>query len=147
MKTSISAFGLGLCCMALAWSGCVGTLDGKHQAGVPFVRDTIEGRYERPLDQVMKAARDTIKYNGVLTVDNVVNNTLEGRVDKRTVWMAAEAVTPSVTRISIQVRGSGGGTDIELASHLREQIAVRLATGNLMPATAPTAAPKPAGTR
>jgi hypothetical protein len=73
----------------------------------------------------------------VLTVENVVGKTLEGRVDKRGVWMAVQAVTPAVTQLSVQVRGSGGGADIELASYLREQIAVRLATGNLMPATAP----------
>jgi hypothetical protein len=142
MKTKLVAW--VACCVVMAWTGCVSTLDGKHQGGVPFVKDTVEGRYDRTVDQVMKAARDTISYNGVLTVENVVGKTLEGRVDKRTVWMAVEAVTPTVTRLAVQVRGSGGGADRDLASFLREQVAVRLASGNLMPATAPPATPAPA---
>jgi hypothetical protein len=139
MKTKLLA--LGACCMSLLLIGCVETLDGKHQGGMPFVKDTVVGRYERTVDQVMKAGRDTITYNGVLNVDNVAGKTLEGKVDKRTVWMAVEAVTPTITQLSIQVRGSGGGTDIELASYLREQVAVRLASSNPIPAKAPATTP------
>jgi hypothetical protein len=139
MKTKLLAVGAGLISLLLA--GCVETLDGKHQGGFPFAKDTVTGRYERSVDQVMKAGRDTLSYTGVLTVDNVVGKTLEGKVDKRTVWMAVEAVTPTITQISIQVRTKGGGTDIELASYLREQVAVRLASGNTMPSTPPPAPP------
>jgi hypothetical protein len=135
MKTNLIA--LGLCCISMVLAGCVETLDGKHQGGLPFAKDTVEGRYDRSVDQVMKAARDTISYNGVLTVENVVGKTLEGKVDKRTVWVAVSAVASNVTQVAIQVRTSGGGTDRDLASDLKEQIAVRLATGNFTPATAP----------
>jgi hypothetical protein len=129
---------LGLWCLVFGVAGCVSTVDGHHQGGVPFVKDKAVGRYERPLDDVMKAARATISYNGVLTVENVVGKTLEGRVDKRTVWIALEAVTPVVTQVTVQVRTSGGGTDMELASYLKEQIAVRLVAGNSIPSAPPT---------
>ena len=135
MKTRLLA--LGVCGMMVVLAGCIGTLDGKHQAGVPFVSDTVEGRYERPLDSVWKAAKDTLSYNGIVSVENVVGKTLEAKVDTRTVWMRVEAVTPNLTRVEIQVRTKGGGSDKQLAAELDKQIAVRLATGNLMPATAP----------
>jgi hypothetical protein len=111
----------------------VSTLDGKHQGGVPFVGDTVEGRYERSVDQVLAAARDVLALKGTLTVDNVVGKNLEAKVDNRTVWVAVEAVTPTLTRLAIQVRTKGGGTDKELAHYLREEVAVRLASGNLAP--------------
>jgi hypothetical protein len=135
MKTNFLALVLGG--MTLVLAGCVSTLDGKHEGGMPLVKDTAEGQYERPLDQVMKAARDTIASNGELTVVNVVGNTLEGKVDKRRVWMKIEPVTIRVTRLSVQVRTSSGFTDMELANFLREQVAVRLASGNTMPVTPP----------
>ncbi len=135
MKTNFLAS--GLCGLALVFTGCIGTLDGKHQGGVPFVNDTVEGRYERPFEQVWKAAKDTMTYNGVMTVENVIGKTLEAKIDTRTVWVLVESLNPNLTRILIQVRTKGGGTDKDLAGQLREQVAVRLASGNLMPATAP----------
>lgn len=140
MKTNCLA--LGVCCLALGLAGCVGTLDGHHQAGWPFKNDTVERRFERPMDAVWKAAKDTLAYNGVVTVENVAGHTLTAKVDTRTVYALVESLAPNLTRVLVQVRTKGGGTDIDLAAHLQEQIAVRLATGNLMPATAP---PPPAG--
>lgn len=117
--------------------GCVSTLDGKHKAGWPFAQDTVEGRYERPMDQVWRAAKDTLAYNGVVTVENVVGHTLEAKVDTRTVWLLVESLSPTTSRVLVQVRTKGGGTDKRLAADLDKQIAVRLASGNLMPATPP----------
>jgi hypothetical protein len=136
MKTNFIA--LGLCCISMVLAGCVETLDGKHEGGFPFAKDTVEGRYNRTVEEVMKAARDTIRYNGVLTVENVVGKTLEGKVDKRNVWVAVASVASNLTSVAVQVRTSGGGTDMELASNLKEQMAVRLATGNFTPATDPS---------
>ncbi|MCX6922807.1 MAG: DUF3568 family protein [Verrucomicrobia bacterium] len=141
MKTKLIL--VGLCCATGLFSGCVSTLDGRHEAGVPFVRDTVESRYERSFDQVYKAAKDTLTFNGILTVENVVNSTLEAKVNTRTVWMAVEKVTPTVTRVAMQVRTKAGGTDKELAHDLDKQIAIRLAGGNAMPATAPKAPTAP----
>lgn len=135
MKTRLLA--VSVSCLAFILTGCIGTLDGKHQAGVPFVKDTHEARYERPMEQVWKAAKDTLIFNGVLTVENVVGKTLEAKVDTRTVWVLVESVSPNLTRVLIQVRTKGGGTDKRLAAEIDKQIAVRLASGNLTPATTP----------
>ena len=128
---------LGLSCLTVLVGGCVSTLDGKHQGGVPWITDTVDGRYERSVDQVCTATRDVIKANGVLTVENVVGKTFEGKVDTRTIWASVEAMTPNLTLLRIQVRTKGGGTDKELGTFLREQVAVRLASGNFAPSSSP----------
>jgi hypothetical protein len=125
--------------MTVAFAGCVSTVDGKKQAGVPFVSDTVEGRYERTFDQVWTATRDALKQNGVLTVENVVGHTFEAKVDQRTVWVLVESLNKNLTRLVIQVRTKGGGADRDLGSFLREQVAVRLASGNLAPSSTSSA--------
>ena len=137
MNTKLLA--LVVCGMTVAFAGCVSTVDGKKQAGVPFVNDTVEGRYERTFDQVWTATRDALKQNGVLTVENVVGHTFEAKVDQRTVWVLVEELNKNLTRLVIQVRTKGGGADRDLGSFLREQVAVRLASGNLAPSSTSSA--------
>jgi hypothetical protein len=139
MKMNLLALGLGGALLAL--TGCVGTLDGKHAGAIPFLNDKHESRYERTPEQVLTAARDTLAFNGVLKIDNLTGNTLEAKVDRRRVWILAEPVASTMTRVVIQVRTKMGGTDKRLAADLDKQIAVRLATGNLSPATAPLRIP------
>ncbi len=125
--------------MTVALAGCVSTIDGKQQAGVPWVNDKVEGRYERPFDQVWTATRDVLKQNGVLTVENVIGHTYEAKVDQRTVWVLVESLSPNLTRLLIEVRTKGGGADRDLGAFLKEQVAVRLASGNLAPTISPHA--------
>src|ERR1700710_2915746 len=92
--------------LAVIGAGCVETVDGRSQAGVPFVKEKIEGRYERSVSQVLDAARAVIKLNGTLTSENTVNNSLEGKVNQITVWVRVEeldSVKP-VTRVIVQAR-------------------------------------------
>jgi len=110
-------------------------VDGRHQAGVPWVKDKVEGRYERTPLEIWAAAADVIKYNGVLTSEDRQRRTLEGNIDTRTVWVHVEDVDSKVTRVVVQARTKAGVPDVELAGYVKEQIAVRLATGNLTPAT------------
>jgi hypothetical protein len=130
-------FALSACCAALTLGGCIGTLDGKHQAGVPLVSDTVEGHYERPLNVVWKAVRETLMYNGRLTVENLVGKNFEAKVDTCTVWVLLDDPGPNLTKVQVQVRTKGGGSDKELASQIREQIAIRLAAGGTMPTSPP----------
>lgn len=133
MKTTIFAFFLGLAVLA---TGCVRTLNDTRTVGVPFIKDRIEARYERPMDQVYKAAKDVIAYNGTLVKEttllgqtNVVNNiakTVEGRVNQRTVWVRVEQITPKITDVTVQTRTQGGGSDIDLAAEIDKQIALKL---------------------
>src|SRR5262250_1130955 len=78
---------------AVLVGGCVGTVTGRKTGGVPFVKDTVEGRYERPLDQVFEAAKEVIKFNGTLVNESILHNetntvkTAEGKVSQSTVWI------------------------------------------------------------
>lgn len=113
-------------------AGCYKTQEGRYSAGVPFSKDTIESRYERPADQVFEAAKATLDFNGALltegstSVGNTAARTLTGKVNKRSLWIRVDEIEPRVTRVQVQARKSGGRGDVDLASEIDKQIALRL---------------------
>ena len=107
-------------------SGCFGTLEGRTKAGIPFQRDRIEGRYERPVDQVLASARQVLLQTGTLNSDDSVNKTLVAKIDTRTVWVKVDEVEPRVCRVIVQARKRGGASDIALASEIEKRIALGL---------------------
>ena len=111
-------------------TGCVETVDGRAQPGVPFLKDKVEGRYERSLPQVIAAAKAVLKFNGQLTSDNSVNNSLEAKVNQESVWVKVDEIDPvkPVTRVQVQTRSRAGISDIDLAHEIEKQIALNLAT-------------------
>lgn len=127
-----TAWMVGLLGVALVAGGCVGTLDGRRQAGVPFVKDRVEGRYERPVERVYAAAREVIRFNGTLVRESTQHGEtstvriLEGKVNQRTVWVRVEPVDPKVTSVVVQVRTPAGGKDLDLAHEIEKQIALQL---------------------
>ncbi|MBC8096221.1 MAG: DUF3568 family protein [Akkermansiaceae bacterium] len=133
MNTKIFAGLLGL---ALLGAGCVKTVTGGKTAAVPFIKDKIESRYERPAEQVFQAAKDVITFNGTLVHEgtlygqtNAIGNmvkTVEGKVNQRTVWVRIEQVEPRISAVAVQTRTSGGGSDIDLAAEIDKQIALKL---------------------
>jgi hypothetical protein len=126
MKKNLVAFLMAVCLGALV-SGCVNTVDGRSKAGLSFAKDTIESRYERPVDQIFAAAKDVLKLNGTLVAENTINHSMEAKVDTRTVWVAIEEIEPKVSRVRVQARTKSGG-DIDLASELDKQIYGKLIT-------------------
>lgn len=96
------------------------------KTGVPFAKDKIESRYERPVEQILTAAKEVLRHNGTLTGENTITRTLEAKIDTRTVWVKVDEVEPNISRVQVQVRRKGGGTDIDLASEIDKQIALRL---------------------
>jgi hypothetical protein len=125
---------------ALWLSGCMTSVDGRSHMGMPLVKDKIEGRYERTPMDVWTAAKDVLAYNGQVTSADVMKSTLEAVVNTRTVWVKVEPVDEKITRVIIETRTQGGMSDLDLAGELKSQVAVRLATGNLAPATKATPA-------
>lgn len=112
--------------------GCVSSLDGRKQAGVPFVKDSVEGRYERPVDQVCAAARTVVELNGTLVQDITMHGTntvrvLKGKVNERSVWVKVQPVDTRITSVVVQVRTPGGSKDTDLTHELEKQIALQLA--------------------
>ena len=120
----LTAISLGIALLAV--SGCYSTQEGRSKFGVPLSKDTIESRYERPVEQVFAAAKDTLAFNGTLTGENTIAKTLAASIDNRSVWVKVDEIEPRVSRIFVQVRKSGGSADIYLASELDKQIALRL---------------------
>src|SRR5438552_14984776 len=137
MKSFLSA---AICASAFLFAGCINTIDGRQTVGMPLVKDSISARYDRtPLD-IWAAAKDVLKYNGTLFSEDTLRSTLEASVDTKTVWVKVEPVDQRVTKVTVEVRTKGGAPDIDLAGEIHTEIALRLVTGNLTPATKATTA-------
>jgi hypothetical protein len=109
-------------------AGCVETVDGRSQAGVPWMKDRVEGRYERPAAQVFDAAKQVLAFNGTLTAENTINHSLEAKVNQSTVFVRVEELDASkpLSHVIVQVRAKGGATDLDLAHEMEKQIALKL---------------------
>ena len=131
MKTKFLSL-LGCVALIALAAGCVRTVAGGHRAAVPFVKDKIEGRYERPVDEVFNAAKDVIRANGTLTKESILSSetnmvkAIEGKVNQRSVWVRVEQVDPKVSSVQVQARTKLGGTDIDLTHQLEKEIALKL---------------------
>ncbi len=127
MKTKFFVL-LAIACLAVFISGCVETVDGRSQAGVPWVKDRVEGRYEVPAPRVFDAAKQVLAANGTLTGENTINHSLEAKVNQNTVFVHVETLDASkpLTHVIVQVRAKGGASDIDLAHEIEKQIALKL---------------------
>ena len=132
MKTRILVVMAGALIVA---SGCVNTVSGRKTAGIPWIKDSVEGRYERPPEEIVRAAKAVISRKGVVNNEGTIyvqNNqtsnvrTVEGKVNQRSVWVRVEVVSPTVTSVTVQTRTSGGGTDLDLAHEIEKEIALKL---------------------
>jgi len=119
-------------CAILVGAGCVSTVNERTSPGLPFVKDRVEGRYERSVDQVFEASKQVVKTMGVLVREGVIYGgtnevkTVEGKVNQRNVWIKVEGIEPKITSVIVQTRTPGGGADIDLAHELEKQIALKL---------------------
>ncbi len=128
MKTTIFAVLIGA---VLAGAGCVSTVNERSTAGVPFIKDRVEGRYERTPEQVFAASKDVVRSLGTLVNEGTLYstntvNTVEGKVNQRKVWIRIEPVDTKVTSVIVQTRTPGGGSDLDLAHEIEKQIALKL---------------------
>ena len=116
-------------------TGCSSTQTGRKVGAVPFVKDSVEGRYERSQAQVYLAAKEVVIANGVLQnevtlhgTNNAVVLAIEGRVQERKVFIGVKEVSPQVTSVTVQVRTTAGGRDLDVAHEIEKQIGIKLAT-------------------
>jgi hypothetical protein len=125
MKTRILAL---LACLGLAafTAGCYHTVEGSARPGMPFAKDKIESRYERPVDQIFAAAKEVLRFHGTLTAENTIAKTLQAKIDNNTVGVRVEEVEPNVSRVVVQARKKTGLANIDLASEIDKQIALQL---------------------
>ena len=129
LEMPLMTFRLFLLCVASSLAavsvGCISTPQGK-QFGVPGVRDTVVSRYERPIDQVISSAREVLSRTGTITGDDVINNEVSAKIDRRSVWVTVSEVEPLVTEVKVRVRSSRGTADLATAAEIDKQIAIGL---------------------
>jgi hypothetical protein len=126
---------LSLVITLIVATGCVKTQNDKSKFGVPFIKDNFESRYERPVAQVYIAAKGVVSDNGTLQNETTLHGTnnavvlaIEGRVQERKVFIGVKEISAQVTAVTVQVRTSAGGRDLDLAREIDKQIGIRLAT-------------------
>src|SRR5882724_2600324 len=91
--------------VAIVTSGCINTVSGTKTPAIWFGRDHVQGRYERPMDQVYQAAIAAIKIDGVLLTEYIPHDatnsvlSLYGKVNQHNVWVRVEAIEPRVTEV------------------------------------------------
>lgn len=132
MKMKIFAACLGI---ALVTAGCVSTVSDTKTMGVPLVRDSVQNRYQRSLDDVYRAAVTVVNNNGVVVTEFIPHDStnavrsLMGKLNQGKVWVRVEAVDPQapVTAVTVQVRTHYGAADLNEAHELGTEIALQLA--------------------
>ncbi|HEU5396753.1 MAG TPA: hypothetical protein VFV81_06275 [Verrucomicrobiae bacterium] len=133
MKLFVALMGAAIAVSAL--TGCVSTVSDTHAFGIPLTQDSVEGRYNRSVQQVYDAAKAVVKRNGAIVTEYIPHYTtntvvaLEGRVNQQSVWVRVSAVDPAkpITSIVVQARSKGGLADVELAHELEKEVALELA--------------------
>jgi ribosome-binding protein aMBF1 (putative translation factor) len=95
-----------------------------------------------PLEQIFLSAKEVLAGEkgglGVLQSENRVNNSLVAKVNTRLVYVKVTEVEANINEIVVQVRTDAGWSDVDLASEIDKQIALRLQIAQSLPA-APTA--------
>ena len=118
--------------VVLTITGCVNTVDDRSRAGVPFIKDQMAARYQRPLVEVFEAARNAVKAYGTLNNESTLLSSsnsvriVEGRVNQRLVWVRVEAIEPQLTEVTVQSRTKWGGRDLEVAHEIEKRVALEL---------------------
>jgi len=130
MKKEIFAVFAGA---ALVATGCVQTVSDTDTFAVSYGRDTVSGRYNRPVNEVYQASCTVIKNDGVIVreyVPHEYTNTVrsvEGRVNDRKVWIRVEEIDPKISQVDVEARTKWGRVDIDLVHQLEKEIALELA--------------------
>jgi hypothetical protein len=125
MKNKLMIFAL-VCCVFTSFVGCVRTLDERVHGGMPFKKDSIEGRYDRSVAQLFDTAKVVLTREGTIVGENTISKVLEANVNNNRVWVKVEEVEPKVTRIVVQARDRYSNGNIELAAQIKEKIALAL---------------------
>jgi hypothetical protein len=129
MRTKICVALFGALLMV---TGCVSTVDEHKTFGVPGIKDSAEASYERSPAEILQAVKEIMVSKGVLNPESIIYidqkqvKTVEGKINQRTVWVRIEPVDAKVTKITIQTRTRGGGSDMELAHQFDKEVAIKL---------------------
>ncbi len=123
-----------LAAATLVSTGCVKTVSDTNTFAMSWGKDTVAGRYQRPLDQVYQASVAVIQSNGVLLNEYIPHDSTNsvrsilGKVSDRKVWIRVEAVDMKTTQVDVQARSKWGTRDLDLVHQLEKELALKLAS-------------------
>jgi hypothetical protein len=132
MKTK---FFFALAAVAIAAAGCITTVSDTKVAGNPIGRDSVGGAYQRPLDEVYRAAINVIDADGTLKTEYIPHDTTNtarafmGKINQNTVWVRVIAVDSQTSEIEVEARTKWGNQNLDLAHEFEKEVALRLAAG------------------
>jgi hypothetical protein len=119
---------------AIVSTGCVKTVSDTNTFAVSWGKDSVAGRYQRPVDTVYRASVAVIQSNGVMLQEyiphdstNAVRSIL-GKVNDRKVWVRVESVDANTSQVDVQARTKWGARDLDLVHQLEKEIALKLAS-------------------
>ena len=118
----------------VAATGCVHTVTDSNTFAVSYGKDSVAGRYQRPLNVVYEAAKSVIGSDGVLLTEFIPHDytnavlSLQGRVNDCKVWVRVEQVDPRISQVDVQARTTWGRVDLDLVHEIEKEIAIKLAT-------------------
>lgn len=130
MKTKIFAVLAGA---AIVATGCVKTVSDTHSFSTSWGKNSVAGRYQRPLDEVYRASVTVMQNNGVLVNEFIPHDStnsvrsLEGRVNNEKVWMRVQEIDLKTSQVDVQALSKWGQSDLDLVHQLEKEIALQLA--------------------
>lgn len=106
------------------FSGCALFLVGAGVGGgIAISKDTIEGHFDKKLDEVWKASRQVLMSEGFIRLEDRAHGTIESEVRKSEVKIEILQVSEKTVRIHVKTRKSHNLLPhIELANELYNKI-------------------------
>ena len=114
-------------------TGCVHTVTNTSTFAVSYGKDSVAGRYQRPMQTVYDASKAVLAREGVLLTEFIPHDntnavlSMEGRVSDCKVWIRVEQVEPKISQVDVQARSKWGRVDLDLVHELEKEIALELA--------------------
>ena len=119
---------MGMVFSLFTFSGCALFLIGGGVAGgIAISKDTIEGHFDKKLDQVWRASREVLMQEGFIRLENRPHGQIESEVRKSEVKIEVLQVSEKTVRIRVKARkGHKLLPNPDLANELYNKIFYRL---------------------
>lgn len=89
------------------FSGCALFLVGAGVGGgIAISRDTVEGHFDKSMDQVWRASRDIMMQEGFIRLEDKVHGKIEGESEKSEVKIEISQVSERTIRVRVKARKS-----------------------------------------
>lgn len=118
--------------LALCLAGCVSKVTQDNPGRPPAYRDRIEAQYKQPAEKVFEAAKRAFNSFGNITRESSSVSSaaqlcfIEGTINGSRVYIRIEGTSPTTTKMIVQIRAPGGGTNLQMANELHRQTEVEL---------------------